>query len=400
MVLDAGITISFRARVPNSGPLDEIYTTDDQGVPTVLPWFDGPEDTVGRGYPIHDEGRGQFGVVQNDAGVFGFDQDSAVAFSLMTSDDVAEVCAFGANSSLCASPEQRGGLIMNNRVGSTPTADIDTFDEGTLNLLEIDDEGLDDWREFWITIEGENGPGTHEVNVYLDGEETPTTFHVTASNDGNAELLDDAWLFMGMSSSSLFGSVDVDFFSYTLEVVAPQAAQVLGDMDCDGDVDFDDIDAMVLALRRPDEYESTYGVPPELKGDIDGDGDLDFDDVDPGFIDILRGGLHSVPEPSTVNILAVGCCLAYCRRMVVALGARGGGGGPLENASKWPSYGGLQIAAVGCDGQKFIAEVGLEPARALPPGGFQVQASGYARVHVATVLRQLRHLCQFHYSLK
>jgi hypothetical protein len=81
---------------------------------------------------------------------------------------------------------------------------------------------------------------------------------------------------------------------------------LLGDMDCDGDVDFDDIDPFVLGLNEPDEYETLFGVPPEAKGDMDGDGDFDFDDI-PGFVDALKGGGQgSVPEPATLALVAVG----------------------------------------------------------------------------------------------
>ena len=75
---------------------------------------------------------------------------------------------------------------------------------------------------------------------------------------------------------------------------------VLGDMDCDGDVDFDDIDDFVLGLNDPVLYESIFDVPPSLKGDTDTDGDQDFDDI-PGFVSILSaGGAESVPEPSAL----------------------------------------------------------------------------------------------------
>lgn len=78
-----------------------------------------------------------------------------------------------------------------------------------------------------------------------------------------------------------------------------------GDMDCDGDVDFDDIDDFVLGLNNPAGYEAIFGVPPSLKGDTDGDGDQDFDDIN-GFVGILQpGGLHSVPEPATGSIAFV-----------------------------------------------------------------------------------------------
>ena len=82
-------------------------------------------------------------------------------------------------------------------------------------------------------------------------------------------------------------------------------AALLGDMDCDGDVDFDDIDDFVLGLNDAADYESQYGVPPSVKGDVDGDNDLDFDDIT-GFVDLLSGGgSQSVPEPSTTVLLAI-----------------------------------------------------------------------------------------------
>ena len=82
------------------------------------------------------------------------------------------------------------------------------------------------------------------------------------------------------------------------------ATAITGDMDCDGDIDFDDIDDFVLGLNNPAQYQSDRGVPASLKGDTDGDGDLDFDDIT-GFVDILGGGLQSVPEPSTVVLLGM-----------------------------------------------------------------------------------------------
>ena len=55
---------------------------------------------------------------------------------------------------------------------------------------------------------------------------------------------------------------------------------LVGDMDFDGDVDFDDISGFVLGLSDPVVYENIYGQPPSFHGDMDGDGDHDFDDID------------------------------------------------------------------------------------------------------------------------
>jgi hypothetical protein len=81
-------------------------------------------------------------------------------------------------------------------------------------------------------------------------------------------------------------------------------------LDCDGDVDFDDIDAFVLGLLNPVAYEDRFGVPATFKGDIDGDGGLDFDDIDE-FVALLRGAPTagrsvSVPEPATAWLAAFG----------------------------------------------------------------------------------------------
>ena len=77
-----------------------------------------------------------------------------------------------------------------------------------------------------------------------------------------------------------------------------------GDMDVDGDVDFDDIDPLVLGLSDPATYQAQYGLPPVERGDLDNDGDLDFDDIDP-FLGALGigssgAGQREVPEPSSV----------------------------------------------------------------------------------------------------
>jgi hypothetical protein len=81
---------------------------------------------------------------------------------------------------------------------------------------------------------------------------------------------------------------------------------IIGDLDCDGDVDFDDIDDFVLGLNNPAAYEDLYGIPPGVKGDTDDDDDLDFDDI-AGFVAILQGGGGlAVPEPSGIAMLLIG----------------------------------------------------------------------------------------------
>ena len=63
----------------------------------------------------------------------------------------------------------------------------------------------------------------------------------------------------------------------------------LGDLNCDGTVDFGDINPFVLALSNPVVYEATY---PDcvLTGDINTDGTVDFADINP-FVALLSGGM-------------------------------------------------------------------------------------------------------------
>ena len=62
-----------------------------------------------------------------------------------------------------------------------------------------------------------------------------------------------------------------------------------GDLDCSGQVDFDDINPFVTALVSQVTYEARYPGCPWLNADVDGDGSVDFDDINP-FVACLVGG--------------------------------------------------------------------------------------------------------------
>lgn len=61
--------------------------------------------------------------------------------------------------------------------------------------------------------------------------------------------------------------------------ITPCQELCAGDMDCDGDIDFDDINPFVEALAGAAVWP--YPDCPWLNGDCDGDGDVDFDDINP-----------------------------------------------------------------------------------------------------------------------
>ncbi len=61
-----------------------------------------------------------------------------------------------------------------------------------------------------------------------------------------------------------------------------------GDLNCDGAVNFDDINPFVLALADPGAYQQQYPNCNILNGDCNGDGQVNFDDINP-FVALLAG---------------------------------------------------------------------------------------------------------------
>ena len=68
------------------------------------------------------------------------------------------------------------------------------------------------------------------------------------------------------------------------------SSQLLGDMDCDGTVDFGDINPFVLYLADFATWQTTYDGCDPVHGDINGDGTYpSFGDINP-FVALLSGG--------------------------------------------------------------------------------------------------------------
>ncbi len=81
------------------------------------------------------------------------------------------------------------------------------------------------------------------------------------------------------------GDGGLAYGTFTVEVVADG---LLGDMNCDGAVNFDDIAPFVLAIGGQAGYEAQWPDCAWLNGDVDGNGTVDFDDI-ADFIAILGG---------------------------------------------------------------------------------------------------------------
>jgi hypothetical protein len=62
-----------------------------------------------------------------------------------------------------------------------------------------------------------------------------------------------------------------------------------GDLNCDGSVNFGDINPFVLRLSNPAGYQQQFPGCPDANGDINGDGSVNFGDINP-FVALLSGG--------------------------------------------------------------------------------------------------------------
>ena len=81
------------------------------------------------------------------------------------------------------------------------------------------------------------------------------------------------------------------------------AANLPGDMDGNGVVDFDDVGPFVLGLNDPGAFLDQFGLPPADRGDMDTDGDLDFDDINRFAMVLTVRPVQTVAEPSSVALL-------------------------------------------------------------------------------------------------
>ena len=188
-LLDTGVTLSFRARLTPTDAKSEI--------------------AMPNGYGIFSGGQGMFGLRQKNPG-------GIISFSLVNSVEDAG----GANLLNFTSE----GLTMNRLNGDSPTNSPDSTATASQNpIVPLDPTVL---HEFWITIRSNSaaaGNGTHEVNVYVDGNLTPTTFNVTAGTSSNTGTNNQStnYLALGLNQSVALGAFDTDFFAYKPGVIQP-----------------------------------------------------------------------------------------------------------------------------------------------------------------------------------
>ncbi len=138
--------------------------------------------------------------------------------------------------------------------------------------LELSTDGAT-WTPLWsnsTTIS--EGAWTHQVYSLGSAADHAATLYLR-------------WVMGPTDVSVTYPGWNIDDLELWALVPAPSAA---GDLNCDGAVDFGDINPFVLALVNPIEYGNMYPTCDILNGDINDDGTVDFGDINP-FVLLLTG---------------------------------------------------------------------------------------------------------------
>jgi hypothetical protein len=96
---------------------------------------------------------------------------------------------------------------------------------------------------------------------------------------------------IGQPDAGVLAGGDYTLYGGFWAVASPAVCP--GDSNCDGDIDFDDIDFFVAALGGEPAWNALHlallGAPPTCpyeNNDVNGDGAVDFDDIDP-FVAVI-----------------------------------------------------------------------------------------------------------------
>jgi hypothetical protein len=153
------------------------------------------------------------------------------------------------------------------------------------------------WR--WLNVERPTFDHAY-VRISTDGTAWTTIWQ------NAAEVTDPVWTFQQFDVSSLADRQATVYLRWTMGVTdttwqysgwniddvelwgVQPAPLLLGDLNCDGVVNFDDIDPFVLALSDPAGYAAAYPNCNLVSGDCNGDGQVNFDDID-AFVTRLGG---------------------------------------------------------------------------------------------------------------
>ncbi len=141
--------------------------------------------------------------------------------------------------------------------------DLNPNSGGTISYKQLADRVAVTWED--LPEYYSEGSNTFQVELYFDG-----TIVIAYEALGSADNI------VGLSEGE---GVSPDYLEMDLSALGD--CTLPGDMNCDGVVDFDDIDPFVLALGGEAGYYAAYPTCNWLNGDCDGNGTVDFDDINP-----------------------------------------------------------------------------------------------------------------------
>lgn len=199
-LLDDGVTLSFRARIPTpkktKAPLDQLHLS---GGTTAKAYPAG-----GDGYLVSDGGKANVGLAQLGGGL--------ISFALTVPDDNFDDSVAGGTKASFS------GLTMNHLNEPFVTANVNFDSPGEFRGVALDPT---DWHEYWLTIKADpTGVGTHVVGIYLDGSSQATTNLVVTAGNGN-DFAGVGFLAIGGSRTAESWALDLDFVAFTVGAEAP-----------------------------------------------------------------------------------------------------------------------------------------------------------------------------------
>ncbi len=209
-ILDEGITLAFRIKVPvreGIGEIDSIFRAgkffDDGREGEIWAY---PEE--GNGY-LPYLGHGMVSIHQTDG--MNPDDPRSIGFSLMTTFDHDTIATTGE------------GLYMNSNYGHVPLSrpnpfwDNEPYPELAVNHINCNPR---EWNEFWVQIvKDSTSAATHFVKIWMNGDiDSPYEFLVTASVRSWRDM---PHMYMGFITNQYSGAVDIDYYGVQLGLIDP-----------------------------------------------------------------------------------------------------------------------------------------------------------------------------------
>ena len=130
---------------------------------------------------------------------------------------------------------------------------------------------------------GNDLPETNEEGLLVFDVSNPTSIELVALLEIHGATYD---ILVDGRYAYITGGPDGQHANVGLMIVELDGLAAWGDLNCDGAIDFDDIDPFVLALSGEEGYQAQFPDCNYYHGDCNGDREINFDDID-AFVGLL-----------------------------------------------------------------------------------------------------------------